>query len=290
MSVLGGINSLDQKARDDIASGERLLASDVIFMDLTESSQRLNGEIAAAREIERVSSEARLAAIRRWRFQLDAAAIGLLTMILLLIGLRRPQQLPVPQPTVEAPVQILDIWDAAAESAEPKRPEPEVVAAPVEAPRVNLSDAAQVCVDLARILDGHDVPPLLERAAQVLDAKGLVLWVSDPAGAILHASLAHGYSDRVLRRMGPLQVDAENVTSLAFRSMQPQTLSSRSTGTIEAFAVPLITPTGCIGVLAAELSPPIDADDRLAVARMFAAQLATLITPETTTATRAAPA
>ncbi len=277
MSVLGSINSLDQKARDDIASGERLLASDVIFMDLTESTQRLNGEIAAVREIERASSDTRVAALRRWRFQLDAAAIGLLTAILLGVGLRRPRQAAPTEPVSEVPIQI-------------PAPEPVVVAAPVEAPRVNLSDAAQVCVDLGRVLDGNDVPPLLERAAHVLDAKGMVLWVADPAGAMLRPSLAHGYSDRVLKRMGPLQVDADNVTSLAFRSMQSQTLSSRANGATDAIAVPLITSTGCIGVLAAEVNQPIDSNDRLAVARMFAAQLATLITPDSTPATKIAEA
>jgi uncharacterized protein YdcH (DUF465 family) len=277
MSILGGINSLDQKARDDIASGERLLASDVIFMDLTESGQRLNNEIAAAREIERTSSDARIAALRRWRLQLDAAAIGLLTAIVLGVGLRRPRQAPAAEPVVEVPVEILApppvLVAAPAPVAAP-------VEAPVEAPRVNLSDAAQVCVDLARVLDGNDVPSLLERAAHVLEAKGLVLWVADPAGAMLRPSLTHGYSDKIVRRLGPLQVDADNVTSLAFRSMRPQTLSSRSNGVTDAIAVPLIASTGCIGVLAAEVSQSIDSDDRLAVARMFAAQLATLVTTD----------
>ena len=96
--------------------------------------------------------------------------------------------------------------------------------------------------------------------------------------------------DKVLKRLGPLQVDADNVTSLAFRSMQAQTLSSRANGVTDAIAVPLITSTGCIGVLAAEVSQPMDGSDQLAVARMFAAQLATLITPDSTSATRIAEA
>jgi hypothetical protein len=286
MSILGGINSLDQKARDDITNGERLLASDVIFMDLTESTQRLNAEIAAAREIDRASSEARIAELRRWRFQLGAGAIGLLTAILLGLGLRRPRQAVAIEPAVDAPIDAPAPTPVVAAV-------PPIVAAPAEAPegpRVNLADAAQVCVDLARVLDGHDVPPLLERAAVVLDAKGLVLWVADPAGATLRPSLTHGYSDKVLKRLRPLQVDSDNVTSLAFRSMQSQTLSSRSNGLTDAIAVPLITSTGCIGVLAAEVMQPVDGNDRLSVARMFAAQLATLITPDAASAAKTAEA
>jgi hypothetical protein len=276
MSILGGINSLDQKAREDIASGERLLASDVIFMDLTGSTQRLTGEIEAAREFERTSSQARIAAFRTWRFQLDAAAIGFLTLILLGLGLRRPRQAVRIEPVVETPLEV--------SAPAPVMADPPPVAAAAAEPRINLADAAQVCVDLARVLDGRDVPPLLERAAHVLDAKGLVLWVADPAGAMLRPSLAHGYPDKVLKRLRPLQVDSDNVTSLAFRSMQAQTLSSRANGLTDAIAVPLITPTGCIGVLAAEVSQPMAGDDQLAVARMFAAQLATLITPDTSAA------
>ncbi len=277
ISLLGGINGLDQKARDDISNGEHLLASDVIFMDLTESTQRLNGEVAAARESERASSDARIASLRRARLQLDAAAIGMLTVILLGMGLRRPRQTAPAEPAVEVPVEV-------------QAPEPPQVAAPVETPRVNLTDAAQVCVDLARVMDGNDVPPLFERAAGVLDAKGLVLWVADHAGAMLRPSLTHGYSDRVLKRLRPLQVDADNVTSLAFRSMQAQTLSSGFDGATDAIAVPLITSTGCVGVLAVEVSQPLDGNDRLAVARMFAAQLATLITPDAAPATQTAQA
>jgi hypothetical protein len=98
---------------------------------------------------------------------------------------------------------------------------------------------------------------------------------------MLRPSLAHGYSDRVLQRLGPLQTDADNVTSLAFRSMQAQTFSSPSSGATNAIAVPLITSTGCIGVLAAEVTQPLGGNDRLAVARIFAAQLATIVTPVT---------
>jgi uncharacterized protein YdcH (DUF465 family) len=48
-------------------------------MDLTDSTQRLNDEIAMAREIEQASSDTAVAALERQRFQLHAAAIGLLT-------------------------------------------------------------------------------------------------------------------------------------------------------------------------------------------------------------------
>src|SRR6185437_15521153 len=59
---------------------------------------------------------------------------------------------------------------------------------PPPVPEVNLADAASLCTDLARVLDTRDVPALFERAAQVLDAKGLVLWVADTSGVRLEPS------------------------------------------------------------------------------------------------------
>ena len=162
--------------------------------------------------------------------------------------------------------------------------------APRPAARIDVGDAAQVCVDLARVLDSEDIPPLLKRAATVLGAKGLVLWVADTSGAVLRASLAHGYPDRVLHRLGPLAVDADNVTSLAFRSMQAQTLTGTAHGATNAIAVPLISATGCTGVLAAEVAEDGARPETVAVARIFAAQLATLVTSSDPTLERPAPA
>jgi hypothetical protein len=47
---------------------------------------------------------------------------------------------------------------------------------------------------------------------------GIVLWAIDSDGARLHPSiLGHGYPEKVVRKLRPLQIDADNVTSLAFR-------------------------------------------------------------------------
>src|SRR5262249_42537917 len=118
-----------------------------------------------------------------------------------------------------------------------------------------------------------------ERAANVLDAKGLVLWVADTSGARLQPSLAHGYSDKVLARMSGLQLDGDNATALAFRSMQPQVIAAASPTGSGAPAVPLVTATGCVGVLSAEIRTPKPGQATLSVARMIAAQFSALVSP-----------
>ena len=55
---------------------------------------------------------------------------------------------------------------------------------------VNLDAAAELCVDLARVIDASDVPALLARAAAVLDARGIIVWVADSAGIIIGNRIA----------------------------------------------------------------------------------------------------
>ena len=163
----------------------------------------------------------------------------------------------------------------------PLRPPPAPPSMPILPPPApaSLTEIAELCVDLGRVIDSRDVPSLVERAATVLQAKGMVLWVADTAGTILRPSIIHGYPEKVLARLGPLQIDGDNVTSLAFRSMRPQTMSSAAPGSPAALAVPLLTASGCVGVLAAEVKQEKPASELMPVARIIAAQFAALIAP-----------
>ncbi len=282
LAALGGLNSLDQKARDELAQGLTGIAADVVFSDATASAAQLESELAAGQTEEAAGREARLGQLQSWRLRAQAAGFGVLLLAVLALAVGRRQ--PARTAAVAAPPMVQPTARLAPSPVAPARP------APRPAARIDVGDAAQVCVDLARVLDSEDIPPLLKRAATVLGAKGLVLWVADTSGAVLRASLAHGYPDRVLHRLGPLAVDADNVTSLAFRSMQAQTLTGTAHGATNAIAVPLISATGCTGVLAAEVAEDGARPETVAVARIFAAQLATLVTSSDPTLERPAPA
>jgi GAF domain-containing protein len=142
-----------------------------------------------------------------------------------------------------------------------------------------LAAAAELCVDLSRVTDAADVPALLERTATVLDARGIVVWAVDSDGALLRPALSQGYADKILAKLRPLQIDADNVTSLAFRSLQPQTVNGASNGDSAAIAIPLMAAGGCVGVMAAELRHSRPHADLLPVARILGAQFSTLIAP-----------
>ena len=64
-----------------------------------------------------------------------------------------------------------------------------------------LKAAAQLCTDLGRVSDLDELRGLVARAADVMDASGLVVWLGDAAGGDLRPVIAHGYSNQVLARM-----------------------------------------------------------------------------------------
>lgn len=159
---------------------------------------------------------------------------------------------------------------------------------PVEQPKPNggsaavpaypdLPGLARLCTDFGR-LDGPEyLPLLLEESARLLDATGLIVWIWDESVDKLKPALAHGYSDKVLAHLPRVGRDADNVTAAAYRSAETCTIrgGDHASG---ALVVPMMTPTGCAGVLAIELQPGVEQTDAgAAVARIIAASLAQLV-------------
>jgi hypothetical protein len=147
---------------------------------------------------------------------------------------------------------------------------------------LDFSTVARLCGDLARVVDTRALPAILERAADVLDAPGIVIWIADPDGRELSPIVTHGYPRAMVTRLGTILSDAENATASAFRTslMQTVTADAVSNG---AIAAPLVSPTGCVGVMAAEVRHHGEKDSaKLAAAAIVAAQLATLVGPPST--------
>jgi hypothetical protein len=142
---------------------------------------------------------------------------------------------------------------------------------------VDFLAVAQLCTEFGRVETATDLQARLQDAARILDVSNLILWVWDPAAAELKPALAHGYSDEVLARLPTVARDADNATAAAFRTGQTCEIdrSDRNKG---ALAVPLLTPAGCVGVLALELEHGGDRIKSIrAAATVFAAVLALLI-------------
>jgi hypothetical protein len=200
-----------------------------------------------------------------------AALVWLVGLVLLLRTPRLPAQPattatdPIadsaPRPMLEVPLDLS--LDAA--------PPP----APAARTPLDLGAAADVCTAISRMTASVELPALLARAAAVLDAAGVIIWMS--AGEELFAVTAHGYDPRVISRLGPIGRNADNATAACWRSGELKTFAGDiiSNGAIVA---PMFGPDTCVGVLAAEVRHGRESDaDARAVAAMFAAQLATVV-------------
>ncbi|MDQ3346957.1 MAG: helix-turn-helix domain-containing protein [Acidobacteriota bacterium] len=111
---------------------------------------------------------------------------------------------------------------------------------------------AHLCTDLGRVATSAELRPLLQEAARIIGATGIIVWLWDPTVEELAPALVHGYSDKVLAQLPTVGRDADNATAAAFRSGRTCAIngSAHSSG---ALVVPLVESYGCAGVLAIEL-------------------------------------
>jgi transcriptional regulator with XRE-family HTH domain len=143
--------------------------------------------------------------------------------------------------------------------------------------RDELAELAALCARMARTADMAELESVFQSAASLLDALGVILWTWDPQGSALRAMFGHGYPDDMLARLGGVPRDADNAIAAAFRAEETRVVNG-SAGATGAIVVPLVTPAGCVGVLAFELRHDREQRESVrAFAAIIAAQLATLI-------------
>jgi GAF domain-containing protein len=149
--------------------------------------------------------------------------------------------------------------------------------------QVDLAAAARLCSDLAQVKDAGQLPALLARAAELLDASGIVLWLAGPEGTVLRPAASVGYSDHTLSRMKALSGRSDNAVSVAFREGRTEVVG----GTKErngAVVVPIVTVGGRTGAMAAEIRHGAESSPSVqALVTIVAAQLASLVADTTTT-------
>jgi len=146
-------------------------------------------------------------------------------------------------------------------------------------PALNLSAASRICTELARVTTAGDVNRLLTNAADILGARGIIVWVADHSGVALYPMFTHGYAAAVLARLGTISTDASNATAAAWRSGELVAVpgDAASPG---ALVTPVMAADRCVGVLAAELRDGREMrEDVRALTAIFSAQLATVVTP-----------
>ncbi len=272
----------EQRARDHVRAGQKRLAGEVIFVEARDLLDAIRLQVAGARTGFNQSAEAAQREARREQAMLALGAAGILAFATLLLVIPGRSQAPG-----FAPADIAEASDVLGSSArvvtppgEPGAPiAPGAVTAPGSsgAPGLSLREAAAICTDLGRVSQSNEMSALLGRAATVLNASGVIVWMASTDAQELYPAASAGYDDRLLARIGAIPRDAANLTAGALRDAAPRT--SPGVGpSAAALAVPLMTPLGPVGVLSAELQDVSEVDDvRMAIATIFAAQLATLL-------------
>jgi GAF domain len=286
----------DKRAAEYVRTDMRQLAGDVVFGD---GIERTDAALATVEQVRLAELQAREALVGTFRsrqvFALIAGAAASVLVVLLLVPRARstraaetpqasqavepeptPQNVPQPEPMIEVELAT-EPSDGALEPVLASLAQVTVEAAPPAT--TDFAGVASLCVDLARVVDTRALPSLLDRTASLLDASGIILWIADPDGRELNPIFAQGYPQQLVNRLGTIPRDAENATAAAFRTSLLQTVMADEISG-GAIAAPLVTPGGCVGVMAAEVRNDSERQDaKLAAATIVAAQLATLVGP-----------
>lgn len=264
---------LDTRTRELVTGDQALVASDLVFADGLEMVRMAAGRVDEALRARRAADAATRALIVRDERILAVGTLVLALLVILLLlpaggsAAEAPAAAAQTAATDESALGGLDLALGAALDARISGTAPD---------GPDLKAAADLCGDLGSLSDPSSLPDLFERATGLLGAKGLILWLADKGGT-LHASTGHGYGPETLARLGALRQDEDNATAKAYRTASLQTVRSERDRT-GALAVPLVAAGGCAGVMAVEMEDGREQrEDVRAVARIVAAQLATLI-------------
>jgi GAF domain len=269
--------NVDRRARDYLKSGQQLMAGDVVFTEGSETAAQAGRLIEAGRIGEyQALDESEAGRRRRQAYALGGAGlVSVIVMVLLavIVPQRAAAGLASDAPSGEASGADGELM---LRHVPPRRVDPVG-----HVPRQSLpalKAAAELCTDLGRVNDLDNLKKLLVRAANMLDASGLIIWLGSASGADLRPVLAHGYSAQTLARMPAVPRSADNAAAAAYRTSALQIVLARPGASSGAVVAPLLSPEGCIGALAAEINDRGETSDAVqAFAEMFAAQLASVL-------------
>ena len=146
-----------------------------------------------------------------------------------------------------------------------------------ETSSIDLTALSRVCTQLGRIMEPRELTDALQELAVVLDAAGVIIWVPDAQRFMLMPVFVHGYSSAAVSQLPPVFADEDNATAAAFQTHTTCVVDGNGIDN-GAVVAPLLTPSGCTGVLALELRNKAERrEDVRAAVTILAAQMSTLV-------------
>jgi CHASE3 domain sensor protein len=287
---------VDKRARDYLRSGQTLMAADVIFTEGSQLAAVAARQVETARLAEHQAFDAQEAAVRKQQASIIGAGAGVTALITLLLGVtaaRRDEGSATAESAGSGFSLGLTIEEGIVSHAKPTTAaaSPQAASArhPIAAPAavpaphavqmrstVVLKAAADLSTDFGRVRDSEELARLLGRAADMLDASGLIVWMAD--GEVLRPALSHGYSPAMLARMSAMPRTADNAAAAACRTGALQIVLSKPGGTQGAIVAPVLAAHGCVGALSAEIKDGGEGSEAVqAIAAIVAAHLASVV-------------
>jgi hypothetical protein len=263
------------KAEDNLRSGYDLMAADLVQDEARPGAEAMRAAVLEWRAAEANAAEFTRAALFQQLWMVLGGTLGFWVLGVLLLA-------PRPAVAAAAPASLSILAEPAGDTAI-SQPAEAVVQTPsplaTEPPAMDLVPAAELCADIARADDGQALAALVDRAAGVIGAAGIVVWLEGGDSALVPV-LAHGYGPSARALLGTLPLADENMTTRAWHSGQLQWMDgdARSRG---AIAAPMFQGSRRTGVLSVELADGAKAEvASRALTSILAAQFATAVSPQ----------
>jgi hypothetical protein len=256
---------IERRVREYLKSGQQLMAGDIVFTEGVQAATAAMRHVEAARQDEAQAFDAAVAAVREQEAITLGAAAAVAALIVLVLAFARPAREAADTSLSIAPREV------APERAAMQAP-PESVA------NDTIKAAAALATDFGRVRDVDDLTRILGRAAETMDASGVMVWTGTPGGPDLRPVLAHGYSAEMLTRIPSVPRSADNAAARAFRSGTLQIVLARPGTSTGAVVAPILSASGCVGALSAEIRHGAETSETTqALATMIAAHLSTVV-------------
>jgi hypothetical protein len=265
---------LDGRMADLAGTGLRDHAHDLLYGDAINASVALERALGVSESALAAAGDPGSAAIVR-KQQAIIVACAIATVLLacwILVRRARADAVAAADAAAARDAEARATIDAAEEASAAARRFGERAASPAA-----LQAAADVCGALARVQQPLELAGLVERMHGVLDSRGTIVWIFDPASDALRPGLSAGYPSTAIGRMGTIPLSSDTPVAHAFTRGEARSVR----GTADApgaLVVPIVTAGGVAGVITIELPPGNDRQPAtLALTRIFAAQLAGLL-------------
>ena len=282
LDVVDQLTAAEQRARTYVSRDEMHLAGDVIFTEVRDLLATATTGLQSARDRLVRDHDRRTAAIRQEQMALAGAAIAIWLIVALLFF---PTETIAAKAAVKDPAEwrneLKETLKKPIPSAAPPTPQT-IQAPPVIVPGIEinaLKEVSEICSDLSALSDPGALEGALARVSTLLNATGLIVWIGSNDNSTLSPVATNGFDPKLVARIGKIPRDSSNLTAAAFRENHSKVSAVTATSP-GALAVPMCGPSGATGVLSVELKAgqPVD-DQKVALAGIVAAQLATLTMP-----------